>query len=79
MFSTIGNIIDLIFELAPKITGIDSLTYYELQGEIINFAWYFLPMDVIGVLFSITMALTAFRIFFSIVLRVKSFIPGWGN
>ena len=42
--------------------------------EIVNFLYYILPMDTISVLFGISVLITSFRIFLSIIYRVSQFI-----
>lgn len=72
------KIIELIIELLPDVE-IPKLTVHTVITDFINAAWYFLPMDTISYIFGLTIGITIFRIILAIILRIKSFVPGWGG
>ncbi|MBP1548197.1 MAG: hypothetical protein J6A37_16560 [Oscillospiraceae bacterium] len=74
----IVSLVDLILGLLPDF----NVEVFSVDSSVINLflcAGYFLPMNTIAGLFSFGMSLTGLRILFAIILRIKSFIPGWGN
>ena len=74
----IVSIIELVLELLPDF----EVEVFSVDSSVINLflcAGYFLPMNTIAGLFSFGMSITGLRILFAIILRIKSFIPGWGN
>lgn len=74
----IVSIIELVLELLPDF----EVEVFSVDSSVINLflcAGYFLPMNTIAGLFSFGMSITGLRILFAIILRIKSFVPGWGN
>lgn len=61
-------------ELIPQI-NISVLTPTNFR-DVFSAIYYFLPMDTIGILFIITVVITNLRLIYSLLLRLKSFIPG---
>lgn len=72
------SLIYLILDLLPDFE-VDPITIPELVHTILNFAWYFLPMADISMIFALTVMITAFRFVLAVILRIKSFIPGMGH
>jgi len=80
MFITnaIISLLSLILSLLPDF----KVEVFEFGGSALSLfvsAGFFLPMDTIATLFSLSIAITVLRIVLAIILRIKSFIPGWGN
>lgn len=76
--SAIITLLELILDLLPDF----QVEVFEFGGSALSLfvsAGYFLPMKTISTLFSISLGVTGLRIILAIILRVKSFIPGWGN
>ena len=74
-------IIDFIFFFLDFIPDFNIPVLVIPQGfvDIINFAWYILPMDVISIFFRLSVYITFSRILLAIIYRIKSFIPTMGN
>ncbi len=72
------SILDVMLGLMPsfevEVFTIDASFY-----QLCLYAGYFLPMDLISKLFILSLVITGIRLVWAIILRVKSFIPGWGN
>lgn len=76
--SAIITILELVLDLLPDF----QVEVFEFGGSALSLfvsAGYFLPMKTISMLFSLSLAITTLRVILAIILRVKSFIPGWGN
>lgn len=76
---------ELIVKAVKTIIGL--LPDYEVKtisfdgsfANLVIMARYFLPMDTIALLFDLSVSITVVRIVLAIILRIKSFIPGWGD
>lgn len=71
-------IITLLLDLIPDF----DLPIFEVPRDllqILSYAWYFLPMGTISTLFMLSIFITGIRYTWSIVLRIKSFIPFLGG
>lgn len=76
--SAIISLLDLILGLLPDF----KVEVFEFGGSALSLlasVGYFLPMKTISTLLSLSLGITGLRIILAIILRVKSFIPGWGN
>ena len=71
------NLITIIIDLLPE-ADIGVYQVPAVVTNIVNVCWFFLPMDTIGMLFGISVAITIFRITFALIIRIKSFIPTMG-
>lgn len=74
----VESLINLFLKILPD-WDIAVITVPETVLTIINMAWYFLPMETITSLLSLSVNITIFRITLAIIYRIKSFIPTLGN
>lgn len=70
--------IEALIDLLPSF-NIGSFTFPSVVLNIINAAHFFLPMDHISILFSMSVGITLGRLTLAIIYRIKSFIPSMGN
>lgn len=75
---TVIDVISFFIDLLPNFE-IPIFTTPQVITTIVNACWYFLPMDVVSTLFSLTVSITLFRLTLSVILRIKSFIPTMGD
>lgn len=72
------SFIEFIIDLLPDV-DIPIFEFSELVLQIISYAFYFLPMATIIIIFKLSLFITGIRYTWSIFLRIKSFIPGLGG
>lgn len=76
--NAIISLIEAVLDLLPNF----NVEVFSFDGSALSLflvAGYFLPIKTISTLFSLSLAITGLRLVLAIILRVKSFIPGWGN
>lgn len=86
MLTLILFIISSVFTLAlnlldslPTLSFSIPFTVFDVFQDIFYSINFFLPMNTIILIFEIKLSLIAFRIAYSIILRIKSFIPTLGG
>lgn len=75
VFTLCFNLLDSLPTLSISIP----FTVFDVFQDIFYCINFFLPMNTIILIFEIKLSLIGFRIVYSIILRIKSFIPTLGG
>lgn len=78
IFTPIFSMISSLLGSLPTVGGTIPTTFVDTFEGIVQSVGYFLPIQALLPILTITLSLEAFNLAWRIVLRVKSFIPTMG-
>ena len=78
MLTVLSSLLAWFVGKIPQIT-VPIISIPSVIMDILNTVCYFLPMDLIGNIFTFGLIVTTFRLVLALIIRVKSFIPFAGG
>lgn len=72
------KLVEIILSLLPDIV-MPVIEVSAVVIDIISIAHFILPVNVVTQLFTMSIGITCFRFILAMILRIKSFVPTWGN
>lgn len=79
IISSVLTFVMNLLDSLPTLSISIPFTVFDVFQDIFYSINFFLPMNTIIAIFEIKLSLIAFRIAYSIILRIKSFIPTLGG
>lgn len=79
IISTFLKLCSFLISLFPFIDFGVSTDFLTMLSSMMAYLYYFFPVNYLVYILSVSIALDVSRMGWQIILRIKSFVPMWGN